>query len=210
MKEQESKFRSRLVSTLKEGTKGFNYSKLARDSNVSRELADAVAEKLLVQLFMTSVSDGVITDVEQAKLDRLVELLEISPTSREQILKRSSQIAFRKELASAHSDGVVTDEERKQLRQLRETLRLVNSDADATGTEPRDHSTVTERVRSVASTPLATTETETDTYHIERPVSTDDASRKSKIDEHSHNQGGLRGGRPQAPRFFHQSRQSNS
>jgi hypothetical protein len=159
---------------------------------------------------MTSVSDGVITDVEQAKLDRLVELLEISPTSREQILKRSSQIAFRKELASAHSDGVVTDEERKQLRQLRETLRLVNSDADATGTEPRDHSTVTERVRSVASTPLATTETETDTYHIERPVSTDDASRKSKIDEHSHNQGGLRGGRPQAPRFFHQSRQSNS
>ncbi|HIF01264.1 MAG TPA: hypothetical protein EYG03_29045 [Planctomycetes bacterium] len=89
-----------------------------------RDDADAVAEKLLSQLFRRSLEDGVITAQERARLNRLARRLEISKSGRESVFRRTGALELKKKVKNSADDGVVTREESAEIAQLRQTLGL--------------------------------------------------------------------------------------
>ncbi|MEO2030710.1 MAG: hypothetical protein ABGZ35_01355 [Planctomycetaceae bacterium] len=91
---------------------------------MSRDAADAVAEKLLSQMFRRSLEDGVITAQERARLNRLAGRLEISKSGREAVFCRTGVQELKEKVQTAADDGVVTSEESAEIAQLRQTLGL--------------------------------------------------------------------------------------
>lgn len=164
MPKTDAEFRSHLVEELRTARSGFRFSEFVEQAGVSRELADAVAEKLVVQLFRKSVSDGVITDAELEKLDRLVDLLELSQERRKQALGRPAQGAFRHAVNRAKEDGVVTDQEREQLQKLRAGLELATATAHRSESMPRKETESSEHSQQESNSP--DNSTSPDTYGL--------------------------------------------
>lgn len=143
-KERETRFQRDLVAALNASKADFNFSQFVDTCDVSREMADAVAAKLLATVFVKSLKDHVITDKEKAHTNKIARQLEISSNRQKEILNRAGQAKYRAELAAAEADGVITDEERDALKNLMGTL--LDSDGDAPQTvasqkDPITHST---------------------------------------------------------------------
>lgn len=120
--QQRKEFRRQLVTGLK--SREFSFSQFVADHNVPRDDADAVAEKLLSQLFRRSLEDGVLTSQERGRLNRLAGRLEISKSGREAVLRRTGVQELKDKMQAAADDGVVTSEESAEIAQLRQTLGL--------------------------------------------------------------------------------------
>lgn len=127
--ETETRFRKDLVAALNASKGDFDFSKFVSESPISRVAANAVAEKLLAQVFVRSLDDRVVTNEERKKTDGVARLLEISPSRQKEILDRAGKSKYRSELAAARADGVITNEERADLQKL--LGALVDQSADS-------------------------------------------------------------------------------
>jgi hypothetical protein len=125
MEDQTAQFQKALVQALNSTPlNSFDFSRFVEQQRVPRDVAGKAAEAVLAHYCGRTAADGVITDVEQARINRLAALLEIPAAKAAEIAIRVNKGVYLEEQRKAQADGIITAEEDQALQQLRESLRL--------------------------------------------------------------------------------------
>lgn len=118
-----SRFRAMLMSELRNRPAAqIDFPALVTDGDLPRSEADRVADEMFRRMADRFVEDGVITQIEQTKLDRLAKVLEIDSDRAASLLEESKSARYRSAVTDALADGLVTEEEARMLNELRDGL----------------------------------------------------------------------------------------
>jgi signal transduction histidine kinase len=100
----------------------FSFTRLIEESGVPQAVADHAADKLYRRVADRVMEDGVITEAERRRLERLGHALEMGRGRVARIEAEAKADRYRVAVADALADGVVTEEEARTLNQLRASL----------------------------------------------------------------------------------------
>jgi len=114
-----------LVHTLKTTPlKAFEIHGFNQRCSMPEDIVKEVTEELYTQLYVRAVADGVMTSRERHDLEKLVQALQLSTTTREAIESQQNQEVYQRKLHESLDDGIVSTQEGKQLDELRQCLGL--------------------------------------------------------------------------------------
>jgi hypothetical protein len=118
-----SRFRSLLMNELRSRpAKGFDFAAFVGDSGLPRAEADRVADEVFRRVADRVVADGLITDAERKKLDRLAKTLGMGAARAGRLEDEVKSGRYRQAVTEALADGTVTEEEARALNALRTNL----------------------------------------------------------------------------------------
>ncbi len=100
----------------------FRLDRIAAEHGVGDGVCIRAAERLYRRFAGVIVADGVITEDERRRIDRLSSLLGVLPVRASAIESEAKAERYRAAVADVLADGVVTDDEAEMLRGLRDTL----------------------------------------------------------------------------------------
>jgi hypothetical protein len=126
---ESERFRRILVRELQtRKIRDFDFSALVEEQGTRRFEADTAAAAVFRHFSNQVVADGVITDEERARMDRLARMLEIDPARVAVIEAAAKAERFRSAVDEVLADGVVTEEESRWLESLRISLGVDRAD----------------------------------------------------------------------------------
>ena len=124
-------FRNEMIQTLKNPpVGGIDVAGIRARSGISEEGAARVLAELYLRFARKVAADGVITDAERAKLDRLAAVLGLDSRKARSIEQIAGSEVYEQAAQDAMADGVVTLEEAAHLAEMRRNLLPDPDDVD--------------------------------------------------------------------------------
>ena len=121
--EQESQFCLALLHELRRPRpNGFRLSVFSAKCEISKEMADRVAEDIYSALFRKVIADGIVNPKEQVELQWLSSALELDSAQLVAIERRVKEQKYVQAVSGVLADGMITPEEAEQLERIRRQI----------------------------------------------------------------------------------------